>query len=271
MRVADILFKKRNEIRSEASIWPDARAYIRFCERQSRLQLIKEASGQRGLSAFCAVKNELDILPAFLEHYRGLGVERFVMVDNASDDGTHEFLLRQPDVSLFFTDQPFYHSLCGRMWTDLLSSKLALGEWTLTLDADELLIYEDFERVPLPDFIASLERRQLKRLFAPLLDLYELEGNYYFDAAPEITIKIDEGLLVFGGPRQRMALSRGLQEPVLSKYPLMLFDARTSHAACHFPFPTDRNNSLCFARLLHHKLNARLRIKIDEALRDGQH
>lgn len=42
--------------------------------------------------------NEMHFLPAFLPHYRKLGVDRFFFIDDRSDDGTLEFLALQDDV-----------------------------------------------------------------------------------------------------------------------------------------------------------------------------
>ncbi len=265
------MFFREKAIVFEEWRWPNARSWIKFCQRESRLVLLKRSSVNSGLCAFCAVKNEADILPAFLEHYRRLGVDQFVFVDNASDDGTVEFLSGQHDVHLFSTQQPFSESFCGRLWTDYLAFKMQLGQWVLTLDADELLVYEAFEKVRLPDLIGLLQRSGRKRLFAPMIDLYDLEDGVYFDAAPERTDQRANGPWVNGGPRMRMELSRGAIPPLLSKYPLTVFDRRTSYASTHLPFPVNRNDAGCFARLLHHKIKPRLRAKIDEALQGNQH
>ncbi|MCL6588560.1 MAG: glycosyltransferase family 2 protein [Firmicutes bacterium] len=37
-----------------------------------------------------------------IAHYRKLGANRFFIVDNNSADTTRDFLLKQPDVHLFF-------------------------------------------------------------------------------------------------------------------------------------------------------------------------
>ncbi|KZY31971.1 hypothetical protein A3731_22865 [Roseovarius sp. HI0049] len=59
------------------------------------------------------LRNEMLRLPAFLEHYRGLGVDRFLLVDNGSGDGSREFLLAQEDVTVFHTSQSYAESECG--------------------------------------------------------------------------------------------------------------------------------------------------------------
>ncbi len=48
------------------------------------------------LALVCTVRNSASYLPAFLAHYRRLGVTRFVFVDDRSDDGTAELLAASP-------------------------------------------------------------------------------------------------------------------------------------------------------------------------------
>ena len=70
----------------------------------AELTLIKrpEVTGDAGPAVLISVvRNEADILPAFFDHYRGLGIRSFVLIDNNSTDGTREVLLEQPDVILY--------------------------------------------------------------------------------------------------------------------------------------------------------------------------
>jgi hypothetical protein len=64
----------------------------------------RTASIRRGdVLLFSTVRNEAVRLPYFLNYYRGLGVGHFLIVENASDDGTRAYLAQQPDVSLWTT------------------------------------------------------------------------------------------------------------------------------------------------------------------------
>ena len=49
----------------------------------------------------CNVRDEIDLLPHFLKHYRQIGVKRFAFVDNGSTDQTLPFLLDQSDCDVF--------------------------------------------------------------------------------------------------------------------------------------------------------------------------
>ena len=61
------------------------------------------ACGPQPILLFLTMRNERVRLPYFLEYYRKLGVDHFLIVDNGSDDGTREYLAEQPDVSLWTT------------------------------------------------------------------------------------------------------------------------------------------------------------------------
>jgi len=52
---------------------------------------------------YSTVGNQRERIPFMLDHHRRFGVDRFLIVDNASDDGTTEFLLRQDDIVVFHT------------------------------------------------------------------------------------------------------------------------------------------------------------------------
>lgn len=53
------------------------------------------------------MKNEIVLLPAFLDHHRSLGVEQFLVLVDYSDDGTLELLLTQSDVVVLTSDIKF--------------------------------------------------------------------------------------------------------------------------------------------------------------------
>ena len=50
-----------------------------------------------------------------LDHHRKLGVRHFLIVDNASTDGTAQ-LLDQPDISLWTTSASYKASRFGMDW-----------------------------------------------------------------------------------------------------------------------------------------------------------
>jgi glycosyltransferase involved in cell wall biosynthesis len=268
-----MLFRRRQQrIYAENVRWPDIFSYREHCESNSEISsLTPEPSPNDHLILFSVVRNEADILPTFLDHYRKLGVDRFVIIDNDSTDQTREILRDHQDVSLYFSEQKFATALRGRQWIDFLAHRHALNRWIIVVDADEMLTYSNCDVRPLPDLIAILDSLGLKRLFAPLIDLYEIDDELYFDAAPEVAYQNRRGTCVEGGPRSRMALKCGASSPFLTKYPLTLYDENTCYPSLHLPFPRHRNNPFCFARLLHFKLTTRFKRKISEALQHRQY
>src|SRR5262249_45936956 len=98
------------------------------------------------IRAFLVVRNEAQRLPAVLQHHRKFGVSRFFVIDNDSTDDTVGFLGTQPDVHLFSTCQSYAASNYGLAWVNALLDQYGSGHWTLTIDADELLIYPHYER-----------------------------------------------------------------------------------------------------------------------------
>jgi hypothetical protein len=122
--------------------------------------------------AFSTIRNEFDRLPFFLNHYRTLGVDHFLMIDNASEDASAEYLRDQDDVSLWQTDASYKASRFGVDWTTWLQIKYGHGHWTLTLDADELLIYPYWDTRDLGALTRELDRDGVSSFGAMMLDLY---------------------------------------------------------------------------------------------------
>ena len=150
-------------------------------------------------------------LPGFLAHYRALGVRRFLVVDNASDDGSAAYLQEQPDVILWQTAASYRLSRFGMDWINHLLARYGHGHWCLTVDADERLIYPYWETRPLPALAEWLDRQGRLSFGAMMLELYPqgalsaggaLEwfdaGNYTIREKPEFT-----SLWIQGGPRAR--------------------------------------------------------------------
>ncbi len=117
-------------------------------------------------------RNEGPRLPAFLDHYRILGVNRFLIIDNSSDDGSDEWLLQQPDVHLWRSGLSFKRANFGSAWFELLLRRYGAGHWCLTVDVDEFLIYEGSPERSLHQFTRDLDHRGMRAVTGILLDLY---------------------------------------------------------------------------------------------------
>jgi glycosyltransferase involved in cell wall biosynthesis len=187
------------------------------------------------------VRNEVLRLPDFLAHHRRLGADRFLIVDNASDDGTMEFLRAQDDVCLFFTDESYAQSGCGVRWLNEVLLAYTSGHWTLILDADELFIYPGFETAGLSQLTTWLDARGSESMIAPMLDMYPrgqlsqtgyLSGQSLIAACPWFDgsgysfrqRETGHSVLYRGGPRHRLfweGTDRDYPSPVLEKIPLV--------------------------------------------------
>lgn len=183
--------------------------------------------GASEIRLFSKCRNEILRLPAFLRHYRRLGVRRFFIADNASTDGSTEYLRRQPDVHVFRTEQSFRAARGGTDWLNALLSRYGVGHWCVTVDVDELLCYPGSESAGLVELTAYLDAHGYEVLPCLLLDLYPsgpLSSSAYrsgddlddladvvraapfFDAAPYVRIPHHECpfFLTYGGVRERV-------------------------------------------------------------------
>ncbi|KPQ06965.1 MAG: Glycosyl transferase family 2 [Rhodobacteraceae bacterium HLUCCA12] len=193
---------------------------------------------------FCTFRNEALRLPYFLEHYRDIGVDHFLFVDNGSDDEGAALVAAQPDASLWRADASYRWSRFGMDWLQWLLIRHGHGHWCLTVDADELLVYPHHETRPLPALTGWLDGRGIASFGAMMLDLYPkgpldrtryragqdpTEVLQWYDRANyTITRKQDlQYLWIQGGVRSRVFLAGDPRRgPTLSKIPLVKWNRR---------------------------------------------
>ena len=130
------------------------------------------AIGPDEILCVVGVRNEGRRLPAFLDHHRRLGVDRFLIVDNESDDESLAFLAAQPDTVVWRTAGSYRGANCGAAWWDLLLRRHAQGNWCLILDADEHLVFPDHESSGLPGLCAELDAEGTTCYCTVSLDMY---------------------------------------------------------------------------------------------------
>ncbi len=199
--------------------------------------------------AFSTVRNEIIRLPHFLDHYRKLGVQHFLMVDNNSDDGTAEYLAAQPDVSLWHTDHSYKMSRFGVDWLAWLQIKYGHGHWCLTVDADEILVYPHHDTRPLAQLTQWLDQAGKQSFGTMMLDMYPkgpldaqpysagqnpFETLRWFDA-DNYHSQMQEGLQnlwIQGGVRERVFFGdRPERAPTLNKTPLVKWNKRYAYVS----------------------------------------
>lgn len=138
------------------------------------------------------VRNEQTMMPHFLEHYRALGLQCFIIVDNCSNDGTREYLAAQPDVVLYSTDTEYKYSHYGVSWQQAVLGSHCLGKWVILADADEFLVFENSESRPFAELLKTFEGQGANGALTYMIDMYpygDLDDACFntgkpFDVAP---------------------------------------------------------------------------------------
>ena len=247
--------------------------------------------------AVMVIRNEIGRLPYFFQHYRRLGVGHFLIVDNASDDGSRAFLADQQDVSIWSTPASYRASRFGLDWMTWLQMRFAHRRWCLMVDADELLVYDGIEQHTLPDLTAMLDDTGQTAFGAHMLDLYPRgalgEGTYDGDQNPFGLLEwFDPGpyraqrqfpannLWVQGGMRERAFFQTAPhRSPTLNKLPLVKWHRRFAYMnSCHSILPKRLNalydgpgDSRPSGVLLHTKFLPSVIAKSNEDLMRRQH
>ena len=225
---------------------------------RSQLTEVRRQSLPKGaILGFGCIRNEAARLPFFLDHHRGLGVDHFLFVDNASTDGSAKYLAAQPDVSLWTTPHSYKASRFGMDWVNGLLLRHGSGHWCLTLDADELLTFpgDDKGLRPLTDW---LQARRVDFMSALMLDLYPkgplgtqspaanpLDVLPYFDPTGYSRTPVARyaHVSVRGGPRARVFFAEDpSRAPHLHKTPLIFWHWRYAYlSSTHLALPVRLN------------------------------
>ncbi|MGX1256949.1 glycosyltransferase family 2 protein [Sinorhizobium fredii] len=222
--------------------------------------------------------NEMALTPAFLHHYRRLGVTRFICLDDVSSDGTREYLMDQPDVDVWTSPIRFAAARRGRRWREALFERYGYNRWYVNVDSDEFLVYDQCLSEPLKALVEVLENNDIKRLPAPMLDFYPVgtsgNGSMPWHAVDHVDCSgyrvdfLKRGISVKGGPRKRLFK----EENELIKYPLIFWDKSCYFgSSIHRPLPYSRNFAPIWGVLLHFKFFTNYREKIGEAASNRQH
>lgn len=194
------------------------------------------------------VKNERERMRVFYDHYRKLGVHQFVVLDNASDDGTLEFLINQSDTRVYQTTAPF-QTQKKEGWIEKLLTVTGYNRWYVIVDSDELLDYIGSEDHSVERLIRKVNASGVKRIGGYMLDMYAKEPLFsgereesllyepyrYFDKAWYYTRgdMSSSNSYVTGGPR----FSKLGMLLALGKQPVFFFDDQTLYRDCHSLYP----------------------------------
>lgn len=202
-----------------------------------------DLSGSSGFTLTAIVHNEMYFLPSFLTHYRQLGIERFIFLDDQSDDGTTEFLAQQKDVMVLGSKRRFGErcevpdEIKGQVenwrmqdiWRILLLNKYGSGKWSLHLDADEFVVLPP--DIGFPDLCRKLDKLGDQAVWGSMLDMYpesigilrerqkeltfEPDASWYFDGQRHLRLRAGRApASVYAGSRARLMAQFGLNNKV---------------------------------------------------------
>ncbi len=217
--------------------------------------------GPDDILLFATVRNEMVRLPHLLDHYRKLGVDHFLFVDNASDDGTAVYLATQPGVSVWTTPHSYKLARFGMDWLGWLQWRHGHGHWCLTVDADELLVYPFSDTRDLRDLTGWLDQQECPAFGAMMLDMYPQgpvqDAAYLPGADPMTTLQWFDhdnyrhqlhptyrNQWIQGGVRERVFFGDAPQRaPTLNKTPLVRWHWRYVYvSATHQLLPRSLND-----------------------------
>lgn len=229
--------------------------------------------------------NDIRYLKSFLQHYRNIGVTRFICIDDVSSDGSLEYLLKQEDVDLYTSNVRFTQSARGKAWREKLFEIYGYDRWYINVDSDEYLIFESIDSESIRSYCKRLKENSVYRLPAVMLDMYPLgdlskasfnsnsnekpwdiathfDGNGYFG---NLRCK---GIELYGGIRHRLFHIKA----ELIKYPLVYWTQKSSMSgSIHFPLPTRYSFPNTMSCLLHFKIFSDLDNQIQQTIDNGQH
>lgn len=213
-----------------------------------KVELLKESCNKDDFSmpvVVVAVRNDIPHLMVLLEHYRGLGINNFAIIDNDSDDGTLEYLLSQKDVSVYSAKTQF-KDYYKNGWKNQVIARMGLNHWYIYIDADELLVYPDMEKVSLKEYMERLDKRNIKKLNGFVLDMYpkydlmdtekevfDLKQEYCWYDKYDARYTKYKGNYVWGGMRKRVFGTNSL----LAIKRIVYYEKGRFICSSHYVFP----------------------------------
>lgn len=261
------------------------------------LRIRKTVGPRSDIYLFATVRNEIERLPYFIDYYRKLGIDHFFFVDNDSIDGTTDFLQTQHDVSVWRSRFSYRNSRFGVDWLGWLKFKYGHKHWCLTVDADELLVFQNSETRTLHDLSAQLEMDGIDSLGALMIDLYP-SGNTNEAPVGQIANPLDHlkwfdpigywsqvheiynNSWIQGGPRARYFFNEKPKlSPTLNKIPFVRWNRRYAYVnSTHQILPIRlhqnfdlENRAQIAGALLHTKFLPQIASKSKEELSRRQH
>lgn len=215
----------------------------------------------------CVFKNAKKILNTFISHYKNIGVNNFVFIDNNSEDGSLDYLTslsNHTKADIWVTKDKFdSFKSCG--WRQRMIAYYGNNRWYLDLDVDELLVFPGVENSDINKILDFAHKHKLSAIGSLMLDIYpkrpiltvnstteNLIADYkYIDIDTYTsTPNVNYNYRIFGGPRYRVLKVR----PSLQKIPLIFIDGHVININPHFWYPFKLNlKTRLVSALLHYK------------------
>ena len=219
------------------------------------------AIGSNDVVLVSCLRNERIRLPFFLKYYRGLGVDRFLFIDNDSTDGFLEWIRPFDDCSVWHTSASYLNSDFGMQWCNFLLRRYGTGHLCLTVDPDEYLVYPHMRTRNLKDLGLFLKDDERASMHVLLIDAYgegKLSDTVYRSGDDPFTVcpffdrdgyiqrpGINQSTWIQGGPRMRV-YSHDHPElaPALNKMPLVWWQSNFLYrSSMHDGYPMSLNRA----------------------------
>ena len=149
----------------------DDRFLFRFLDEEIRLIKSSKARVQSNTDCIvlCVVKNGETLLDSFFSHYRSIGINHMVFLDNGSDDSTSEIIQQQNDTTLLSTELPY--KIFFQVFKRYLIDRFSFGQWVLVVDIDEFLCYPLMERVTFDHILQYLNNHNYNAVVLSLIHI----------------------------------------------------------------------------------------------------
>lgn len=124
----------------------------------------------------CLVKNGVEYIRTFMEHYHRLGARHFFFIDNGSTDDTVALLKQYPNLTIYQTGLPHKKYECEIRRTVI--EKHCQNNWCLCADIDELFDYPYSHQVSMDYFLRYLNTHHYTAVLSYLLDMFAIEHEF---------------------------------------------------------------------------------------------